>query len=777
MSTTEDGPRRNNFLREIVARHVADGTYGGRVATRFPPEPNGFLHMGHATSICLNFAIAREFGGTCNLRFDDTNPETEEMRYVEAAKRDVEWLGFKWDGLYFASDYFEQLYDFAVKLIGDGLAYVDSLSEAQIREYRGSVTEPGRESPYRTRSPEENLDLFERMRRGEFEDGTHVLRAKIDMAHPNMVMRDPVLWRIRHHAHYRRGTDWVIFPLYDFTHGLSDAIEDITHSFCTLEFENNREIYDWLVEHVGFEEPRTHQYEFARRNFDYTIVSKRKLLRLVNEGFVSGWDDPRMPTISGLRRRGVTPAALRNFCDMIGVARADNRADISKLEFAVRDDLNSRVPRVMCVSDPLKVVITNWPEGKEDVLEAPLYPHDVPLEGTRPVPFGRELWIERDDFMEDPPKGFNRLSLDREVRLRYGYLLTCDDVVKDANGEVVELRCAYDPKSRGGNAPDGRPVRGTIHWVSAQHGVDCELRLYDRLFTVPDPEDVPEGEDFIDHLNPKSLEVRKGVVEPFVADAPAGTRYQFERLGYFISDAEDSTSDAPVFNRTVTLRDTWAKKTEKPEASPQRAHAGGERSGGHATDQPTAVHDPVAAVRARTRKGKEAERYDRYLGVEVPEVDADIIARDDGLAALLDDSLAGPAEAEALAKWLVNDVRRETKDRPLTLDGRTFAQLVAQVETGKIARGIGRRVLVELLERGGDPTEIATRLASDRIDDEGQLAAVVDRLLAAHEDKAAALRGGRDGLLGFFVGQAKKETGGKADPRVVQTLLRERLGL
>ncbi|MEZ4417097.1 MAG: glutamine--tRNA ligase/YqeY domain fusion protein [Gemmatimonadota bacterium] len=797
MSDTDRSDKPRDFLREIVARHVAEGTYGGRVATRFPPEPNGFLHLGHATSICLNFGIAEEFGGTCNLRFDDTNPETEEMRYVEAAKRDVRWLGFEWDGLYFASDYFEKLYEFAEKLIRDGHAYVDSLSEEEIREYRGTVTQPGRPSPHRGRTAEESLDLFRRMKAGEFPDGTHVLRARIDMAHPNMVMRDPVLWRIRHHAHYRRGTDWVIYPLYDYTHGLSDAIEDITHSFCTLEFENNREIYDWLVDRVGFEEPRTHQYEFARRNFDYTIVSKRKLLRLVNEGHVSGWDDPRMPTISGLRRRGVTPEALRAFCDMIGVARADNRADISKLEFAIRDDLNPRVPRVMCVSDPLKVVISNWPAGTTDTIDAPLYPHDVPLEGSRPLPFDGTLWIERSDFEEEPPKGFHRLAPGREVRLRYGYFVTCDEVIKDADGNVTELRCTYDPATRGGDAPDGRSVKGTIHWVSAAHALPCELRMYDRLFTESDPESVPEGGDFTDFLNPESLVVRRGWIEPSVSHDPAGSRYQFERLGYFISDPEDSTPGALVFNRTVTLRDTWAKRASTVNVAPtaNKAEARAAADAATPSDSPAAPHphghhhhhhhhhhghghgpsEAEKAIRDRRRKGNEAERFDRYVGLEVPILDADVIAREDALATLMDDALAGPAEPAALAKWVVNDVRRETKDRPLTLTGKAFAKLVALVETETIPTGVGRQVLVELLEKGGDPSAIAERLAADRVDDRSDLVPLVERLLAENADKAQALKEGRDSLMGFFVGLAKKETGGKADPRVVQEIVRERL--
>jgi len=555
-------PRRD-FVREMVAEDVATNRFGRPVGTRFPPEPNGFLHIGHAKSICLNFGIAQEFGGRCNLRFDDTNPFTEDIRYVEAIKGDVQWLGFQWDAERYASDYFEQLYEFAELLVRKGKAYVDSQSEEEIREGRGTVTTPGRESPYRSRTPEENLDLLRRMRAGEFPDGAHVLRARIDMAHPNMIMRDPLLLRIRHASHYRRGSEWCVYPLYDFAHGLSDAIEGITRSLCTLEFKDNRDIYEWLVREVGFETPPT-QVEFARLELDYTVLSKRKLLRLVNEGHVSGWDDPRIPTIAGLRRRGVTPEAIRAFAEAIGVARKDARVELATFEHHVRDDLNMRVPRVLCVVKPLRVVITNYPEGQVEELEASYYPHDVPKTGSRMVPFSRELYIDRDDFMEDPPKKFFRLAPGREVRLRYGYFITCTDVVKDASGEIVELRCTYDPATRGGDAPDGRKVQGTIHWVSAPHALDCTVRLYDRLFTVPNPDDVPEGKDFIDALNPESLVVVQGAkIEPSVAGDPSGSRYQFERTGYFVSDPIDSRDGSLTFNRTVTLRDSWVKVKDK----------------------------------------------------------------------------------------------------------------------------------------------------------------------------------------------------------------------
>ena len=558
-------PQGRDFIRTMVEQDQRTGKYGGRVETRFPPEPNGYLHIGHAKSCCLNFGLAREYAGVCHLRFDDTNPETEDMKYVESIQEDVRWLGFDWqEHLYFASDYFEQLYDFAEKLIRDGNAYVDSLSEDEIRRYRGTITEPGQPSPYRDRPVEENLELFRRMRAGEFGNGEHVLRGKIDMAHHNMLMRDPILYRIRHASHYRSGDAWCLYPLYDFTHCLSDAIENITHSICTLEFKDNNELYEWVLDAAGFPKPRTQQTEFARLNLDYTVLSKRKLIQLVRQGYVSGWDDPRMPTIAGLRRRGVTPEAIRKFCELVGVAKTDSRVDIEKLEYCVRDDLNTRAPRVLCVLRPLTVVITNYPEGQVEELDAPYWPHDVPKQGSRTLPFSRTLYIERDDFMEDPPKKFFRLAPGREVRLRYGYFITCTDVVKDAAGEIVELRCTYDPATRGGDAPDGRKVKGTIHWVSAEHSLPCEVRLYDRLFRTPDPDDVEEGSDFTANLNPESLVVlRDSRIERSVAADPPGSRYQFERQGYVVSDAVESREGALVFNRTVTLRDSWAKIAAK----------------------------------------------------------------------------------------------------------------------------------------------------------------------------------------------------------------------
>jgi glutaminyl-tRNA synthetase len=545
-----------DFIRAIVADDVKAGRNGGRVATRFPPEPNGYLHIGHAKSICLNFGVAQEFGGTCNLRFDDTNPTREDVEYVESIKEDVRWLGFTWtDRPYFASDYFEQLYGYAVHLIERGLAYVDSLTAEEMRAYRGTLTEPGRESPYRSRPVEENLDLFARMRAGEFPDGALVLRAKIDMASPNINMRDPVLYRIRRAHHHRTGDAWCIYPMYDFAHPPSDAIEKITHSLCTLEFEDHRPLYDWLIENLPV--PSTpRQIEFARLNLTYTLMSKRKLLELVEEGHVSGWDDPRMPTIVAMRRRGYTPDAIRAFCDRIGVAKRENMVDVALLEHAVREDLNRVAPRVMGVLDPLKVVIENYPEGTSEEFEVVNNPEDATA-GTRRVPFSRTLYIERDDFREDPPKKFFRLSPGREVRLRGAYFITCASVVKDPDtGEIVELRCTYDPATRGGDAPDRRKVKSTLHWVSAEHAIPAEVRLYDRLFNSENP---GAADDYRADLNPRSLEVLTGCkLEPSVAGALPGTRYQFERLGYFCVDP-DSTPECLVFNRTVTLKDTWAR--------------------------------------------------------------------------------------------------------------------------------------------------------------------------------------------------------------------------
>jgi glutaminyl-tRNA synthetase len=551
-----------NFIQQIIDADRAAGKNGGRVHTRFPPEPNGYLHIGHAKSICLNFGLAQEFGGKFNLRFDDTNPTKEEQEYVDSIIDDVRWLGGNWeDRLFYASDYFQKLYDWAIQLIKEGKAYVCDLSAEEVRAHRGTLSEPGKNSPYRNRTVEENLDLFERMEKGEFPDGKRTLRAKIDMASPNINLRDPVMYRIKHASHHRSGDRWCIYPSYDYTHGQSDSIEGITHSICTLEFENHRPLYDWFCKELRIHHPQ--QIEFARLNLTYTVMSKRKLLQLVQEKHVSGWDDPRMLTIRGLRRRGYTPEAIRAFCERIGVAKFNSTIDMAWLEDAIREDLNERAPRVMAVLRPLKVVITNYPESEVEQLEAQNHPQK-PEMGSRGVPFSRELYIEADDFMEDAPKKFFRLAPGREVRLRYAYFITCNEVVKDNSGNVIELRCTYDPATRGGNAPDGRKVKGTIHWVSAPQAASAEIRLYDHLFATEYPDDAPEGKTFLDNINPHSLEiVRDAKLEPSLADATPGQRFQFERLGYFFTDPVDSKQGKPVFNRTATLRDTWAKEASK----------------------------------------------------------------------------------------------------------------------------------------------------------------------------------------------------------------------
>jgi glutaminyl-tRNA synthetase len=553
-------PAPSNFVRDIILEDLKTNKHNGRVQTRFPPEPNGYLHIGHAKAICIDFGLADEFGGHTNLRFDDTNPEKEETEYVESIKADVNWLGFQWDGLFYASDYFDQLYEWAIKLTRDGKAYVDDLTAEEIRKHRGTLTEPGKDSPYRNRSAEENLNLFERMRAGEFPDGSRVLRAKIDMSSPNLNLRDPVMYRILHAEHHRTGNKWCIYPMYDYAHGESDSIERVTHSICTLEFEDHRPLYNWFIEQLGIFPSR--QIEFDRLNLTHTLLSKRKLLQLVQEGRVSGWDDPRMPTLGGIRRRGYTPEAVRNFCGAIGVSKTNGFIELAMLEHFVREDLNKRAPRVMAVLRPLKVVIDNYPENQVEEMDAVNNPEDASA-GTRKVPFSRVLYIEQDDFREVPPKGYFRLSPGREVRLRYAYFITCKSVVKNDKGDVVEVHCTYDPASRGGNSPDGRKVKSTIHWVSAAHAIDADVRIYENLFTKENPGDVEEGQDFTANLNPQSLEViAQAKLEPSLANAAVGGRYQFERLGYFCVDL-DSKPGKPVFNRTVALKDTWAKVEKK----------------------------------------------------------------------------------------------------------------------------------------------------------------------------------------------------------------------
>ncbi len=782
METSNLPSAGKDFIRTIIEEDLRTGKTGNQIVTRFPPEPNGYLHIGHAKSICLNFGLALDYGGVCHLRFDDTNPTTEDIEYVESIQRDIRWLGFDWQHrLFFASDYFEQLYNLALQLIQDGKAYVDSLSEEEIREYRGTVMEPGKESPYRNRSVAENLELFECMRAGEFVDGAHVLRAKIDMRARNMKLRDPLLFRIRHAHHYRTGDQWPIYPMYDFAHPLSDALEGITHSICTLEFENNRDIYDWLVDNL-FPAPRPHQYEFARLNLDYTIMSKRKLLALVEGGYVSGWDDPRMPTIAGLRRRGVTPAAIRDFCAKIGVAKTNSRVEIGLLEHCIRDDLNPQAPRVMCVLRPLKVVITNYPADQVEMLDAAYYPYDVPKEGSRPVPFARELYIERDDFAEQPPKGFFRLVPGREVRLRYAYIIKCETVIKDANGEIVELHCTYDPDSRGGATGDGRKVKGTIQWVSAAQALPAEVRLYDRLFHVENPE---EGGDFRQLLNPNSIEILPhSLIEPSVADAPPGTRYQFERQGYFISDIVDSKLGHLVYNRIVELRDSWAKSVSATE--PNEAPAKPEQ----AKVQPKTADEEATkgSKRSKTELRSEARtvlpqlvarltRYTSELGLSFE--DADILTGDIATAQFFEAALTAHNNPKTVANWVNNEVLREIKDNPITslpFDGSALGALVALVDNNTISNTIAKEVFAEMLKNGGEPQAIVERKGLKQVTDPNALAPIIDKIIAANADKAQQYRAGKTGLLGFFVGQVMKESGGKASPPLVQALVKDKLG-
>jgi glutaminyl-tRNA synthetase len=735
-------PENSDFIRDIIRDDLAAGKHS-QVVSRFPPEPNGYLHIGHAKAICLNFGVAQEFGGRTHLRFDDTNPTTEDPEYVDAIEADIRWLGFDWGRhLYFASDYFEELYQLALVLIRRGLAYVCELSEDEMREYRGTLTEKGKDSPWRERTALENLDLFARMRAGEFEPGTKVLRAKIDMGSPNMKMRDPLLYRIKKAHHYRTGDDWCIYPLYDYAHPLSDAIEKVTHSLCSLEFENNREFYDWVVRETGID-ARPRQIEFARLNLTYTVLSKRKLLKLVGEGDVEGWDDPRMPTLSGLRRRGYTPEAIRNFAERIGVARTFNVIDVGLLEHSLREDLNTRAPRVMGVLRPLKVVIENYPEGEVEYFDAPYWPHDVPKEGSRPLPFSRELYIDREDFEAVPPPGFHRLSPGREVRLRYAYILRCDGIERDEDGEVSLLRCSYDPESRGGQAADGRQVKGTIHWVSAPHAVEAEVRLYDRLFTAERPD---EGDDFRQSLNPKSLERLKARLEPSLAEAAPGTWWQLERQGYFFADPQDSLPGRPVLNRTVGLRDSWAKIAQKPEAT----------EAGRLAAEKAAQR---AAHKARQRELNLVESRPAEAAAELPPGSEEF--------------LEAAGSSETARNLFKTELLREAKTRPLAdlpFGGNEFGELAKLVDGGEITATAAKKVLATMLERGGNPGAIVDRLGLRQLRDEGALQAVVNAVIADFPDQVAAYRGGKVALLGFLLGQLMKRSAG-ADPQLAKRLL------
>jgi len=781
-STRPKEPERRetlDFLREIVRRDTLSGLYGGRVVTRFPPEPNGYLHIGHAKSICLNFGIARESRGVCHVRMDDTNPETEDMKYVESILRDIRWLGFDWgDKLFFASDYFERLYDLAVRLVRDGRAYVDSLNDEEIRQYRGTVNERGRESPWRSRSVEENLDLFGRMRAGEFPDGAHVLRARIDMGARNMKMRDPLLYRIRHATHYRRGDEWCIYPMYDFAHPLSDAIENITHSICTLEFENNRAIYDWLVDNL-FPEPRPRQYEFARLNLDYTVMSKRKLLQLVEEGLVSGWADPRMPTIAGMRRRGYTPEGIRLFAARIGVDKANSRVSMELLEDAIRDDLNARGPRVMAVLRPLKVTLNNFPPGKTEWVEAPYWPRDIGKEGSRRLPLSRELYIERADYAEKPPAGWLRLFPGGEVRLQGAGRIRWEETVKDPKTrEAVELRCTYDPGPPGAGEGGKGKKGAAIQWVSAAHAVPAEVRLYDRLFTVPDPENVEDGKTFKDYLNPESATAVRGcLLEPGMAYARPGDRFQFVRHGYFIADEAESKRGALVFNRIIGLRESY--KADRRAPSPEVA--GGKKATRRTGAAEGKAPAPAAGKRTRDRFENEntSMRYDKYIKVfDLPEETAGILVGDAAAADFFEKAVAAHPNARAVANWVANDLLRELKGRSLgqiPFSPADLGELVRLVDEGTITNPAAKAVFEEMMGRGGGPREIAGRLGLDRAMSAEELSAAIDAVLGALPEKVEAYRAGKTSLMGLFTGQAMRATGGKADPQAVQELLRKKL--
>ena len=766
-----------DFIRTVIAKDLTTGKYGGRVVTRFPPEPNGFLHIGHAKAICLNFGIAAEHpGGRCHLRLDDTNPDTERAEYVEAMKRDIRWLGFDWgEHLYHASDYFERLYRYALVLIDRGLAYVDSSTEEEIRDRRGSVTRPGVDSPWRDRDRKENRDLFERMRAGEFPDGSHVLRAKIDMAHPNMVMRDPLLYRIRHARHYRQGDRWPIYPMYDFAHCLSDSVERVTHSLCTLEFENNREIYDWLLEHVDTPRPRPEQTEFAPLVLDYVITSKRLLRKLVEAGKVRGWDDPRMPTLAGLRRRGVTPGAIRTLCDMVGVARAHSRVGMDKLEFAVRDDLNHRAPRAFCVLDPLRVVLTNYAEGREEVFSAPTLPGDAGVPGTRDLPFGRVLHIDRADFREVPPPGFHRLTPGGTVRLKYACVIRCDRVVKDDAGTVTELRCSVvDQDAAGAGAAVRGRVRGTIHWVKADRAVPVEVRLFDRMFTVAEP----PTDDIVAAVNPDSERVVTGALaEPGVAGTPPGTHYQFERLGYFHADPLDSREGRLVFNRTVTLRDSWTERSRQAASAAQDRTAGFSRQGAGRDDGSAGQASPVDSMRSPTQK----LNFRELVSLGVSEAAAASMVRSPGLLGVFHAARDRyPGGAASIADWLVNDVARLAS----AADGADLARLepaavsrVAEaVDDGELSHRQGRAIVEVLLTRGVSFEEARASLDLTEIDDETMLSAMLRQVAEEYPDKVAAYRAGQHGLLDFFVGQVMRHSRGKADPRKANELARAMFG-
>ena len=769
-NTDNTNSSKQDFIRSIIADDVKSNKHQGRVVTRFPPEPNGFLHVGHAKSIYLNFSAAATHRGVTHLRLDDTNPETEEEAYVEAIKTDIEWLGFDWGThLYHASDYFDQLYLYAQELIEKSLAYVDSLSEDEIREYRGSVLKPGRDSPYRNRSISENLQLFAQMKAGDFSDGEQVLRAKIDMSSSNMLMRDPVLYRIRHATHYRTQDDWCIYPLYDFTHCLSDSIEGITHSICTLEFENNRDVYDWILDNLDIPQPQPQQYEFARLNLAFTVLSKRKLLQLVEGQFVDGWDDPRMPTIAGIRRRGVPAKAVRAFCKMIGVAKTENRVDLSSFEYAVRNELNYTAPRVMCVVDPLKVIITNYNESDTTYLDAPYFPEDVGKEGTRPLPFTREILIEQSDFEENPSKGFRRLSPGEEVRLRYGYIIKCERVIKNEEGEVSELHCSYDSKTKSGAPANQRKVKGTIHWVSATESLPAEVRLYDRLFSVSNPEDVDEDKHFTDHLNVDSLVVlKRSRIEVSVASDPPEMHYQFERVGNFISDSKDSRPNNLVYNRTVTLKDTWKSSQENKKEQPAQVEITSKKK------QPSGAKNIIPKPKPLSEQQlNSANKMIDQFGI--PEGDAIIFSRNPTLMELFRSASEETDDYNALSKWCINEIPKDIMDLDSPLSGKSVGELVKLRSLGKISSHSAKKILRVVANTGKSINEILEEETYAMIDDDQQLKDIVTEVIEGNEDAVQKYLSGKIQLLGFLVGQVMLETGGSADPNKTRALMESSL--
>jgi glutaminyl-tRNA synthetase len=758
--------KRSNFLTDIVDADLAQGKNGGKVVTRFPPEPNGFLHIGHAKSILLNFGLARQYGGEVHLRFDDTNPSTEDTEYVESIEADVRWLGGDFGKhLYFASDYFERMYDCAVRLIKEGRAYVDSQTVDAIRDQRGSFERPGTNSPFRNRPVEENLELFARMRKGEFQDGACVLRAKIDMAHPNVIMRDPLLYRIRHAHHHRTQDKWCIYPMYDYAHPLEDAFEGITHSICTLEFESNRELYDWVLDSLGPWKPRPYQYEFARLALGYTVMSKRKLLQLVQEKRVLGWDDPRMPTVAGMRRRGVTPEALRDFADLIGVAKNNSLVDIGKLEFAIRRDLEGRSPRGMAVLNPLKVELTNWPKGKTETLSIPWWPDEPLRGGSREVPFSGELYIEQEDFLEAPPKDWRRLTVGWEARLLGAYVIKCEGVRRGPSGDIEALLCTYDPDSPGGNPADKRKIPGTLHWVDAHASVPLEVRLYDRLFNV----ELPDAEgDFLQHLNPRSLVVPKGARgEPALQKAGAGAHFQLLRLGYFFTDPVDSAPGKPVFNRVVTLKDTWAKAAQ-PEAAEARA----------ARPEKKAPQKPKGEVALRPRSSNLLARLSSYKELGLSPEEADLLSREEPISGYFDAAVATHSAPKSVAKWLLNELLGLTSTEKLPglmLDGAGFGRFVSLVDQGRITPNAAKTLLAELVAHGGEPEAKLQALGLERKEDPAKLASAVEEVLKAHPSEVQRYRSGEEKLLGVLMGAAMKAVRGAADAGAVRQALLQRL--